>query len=168
VLGAAAENFVLSAHHAGFEVLLEPFPLSTALDLVASFHFLRQPPASTESHWGDALYAMLQTRHTNRQYSTRTRLSLEQLDTFRAAVRSIPGAQVEFVQSDEQLEEIGRLLGAGDCLRLLHRQLHDELLREIRWTKAEAEARRDGIAVETMALSPLDLAGLRLCRHWPS
>jgi hypothetical protein len=135
---------------------------------VAGFRFLRQPTASTEPHWCDALYAMLKTRHTNRQSSTRTRLSPEHLETFYAAVRSIPGAQVEFVQSDEQLEEIGQLLGAGDRLRLLNQQLHGELMREIRWTSAEAEATRDGIAVETMALSPLDLAGLRLCRHWPS
>jgi hypothetical protein len=167
-LGAAAENLILSAHHAGFEVLLQHFPLSTAPDLVVNFHFLRQPTASTEPHWCDALYTMLKTRHTNRQYLTRTRLSPEQLEAFCAAVRSIPGAQVEFVQSDEQLEEVGRLLGAGDRLRLLHQQLHCELMREIRWTSAEAEARRDGIAVETMALSPLDLAGLRLCRHWSS
>ena len=167
-LGAAAENLVLSAHHAGFEVLLEPFPLSTAPDLVASFHFLRQPTSSTEPHWRDALYALLRTRHTNRQYSTRTRLRPEQLETFCAAVGSIPGARVEFIQSDDQLEEIGRLLGAGDRLRMLHQQLHRELMQEMRWTSAEAEATRDGIAVETMALSPLDLAGLRLCRHWPS
>src|SRR5262249_21402512 len=122
----------------------------------------------TEPHWHDALYALLKTRHTNRQYSTRTRLSPEQLATFCAAVHSIPGARVEFFQSDDQLEEMGRLLGAGDRLRLLHQQLHRELMQEIRWTRAEAEATRDGIALETMTLSPIDLAGLRLCRHWSS
>jgi hypothetical protein len=46
--------------------------------------------------------------------------------------------------------------------------LHHELMQEVRWSSAEAEATRDGIAVETMALTPLDLAGLRLCRHWTS
>jgi hypothetical protein len=167
-LGAAAENLVLSAHHAGFEVLLQPFPLQTAPDLVASFRFLRQPTAGTEPHWRDALFALLRTRHTNRQYSTRTRLRPEQLDALCAAVYSIPGARVELIQSDDRLEEIGRLLRAGDRLRLLHQQLRRELMQEIRWSSAEAEATRDGIAVETMALSPRDLAGLRLCRHWPS
>jgi hypothetical protein len=66
------------------------------------------------------------------------------------------------------LQEIGRLVGAADRIRMLNPITHHEMVEEIRWTASEVETHRDGIDVETLGLSASDRAGLDLCRDWSS
>jgi hypothetical protein len=63
------------------------------------------------------------------------------------------------------MTEAGLVLGAGDRLRFLCKDLHRELVSELRWTPEEAALRRDGIDVATMELKPSDLAALRILRR---
>ena len=72
------------------------------------------------------------------------------------------------MSDDVGLARLGELVGAVDRLRILHPRMHHELFRELRWSRKEAEATGDGIDVTSLALSPVDMAGLQLCRRWSS
>jgi hypothetical protein len=78
----------------------------------------------------------------------------------------VDGASVQWVTNEQDLNELGRLVGAGDRLRILNQRMHRELFSELRWNAAEAESKRDGIDIEALELAPSDRAGLELCRDW--
>ncbi|XXX74205.1 Rv1355c family protein [Sorangium sp. So ce134] len=164
-LGAAAENVVLAAHREGLSVRLSPFPQGGE-DLAATFDFFGAPVSGAEGHAMDALADAIGLRHTNRRPSQRAALADEHRAALAAAVRSVPGADLQLLESPAALEEIAALVGAGDRLRLLARATHADLMKEIRWTEAEAEARRDGLFVGSLELSPADLAGFTMCRDF--
>ncbi len=164
-LGAAAENVVLAAHREGLSVRLSPFPLGGE-DLAATFDFFGAPVSGAEGHAMDRLADSIGLRHTNRRPSQRAALADEHRAALAAAVRSVPGADLPLLEAPAALEEIAALIGAGDRLRLLAQSTHADLMKEIRWTEAEAEARRDGLFVGAFELSPADLAGFRICRDY--
>ncbi|WP_437935364.1 Rv1355c family protein [Sorangium sp. So ce341] len=164
-LGAAAENVVLAAHREGLSVRLSPFPLGGE-DLAATFDFFDAPVSGAEDHAMDPLADAIGLRHTNRRPGARAALADEHRAALAAAVRSVPGADLQLLESDAALEEIGALIGAGDRVRLLARGTHADLMKEVRWTEAEAAARRDGIFVGSLELSPADLAGFTMCRDF--
>ncbi|WP_437686691.1 Rv1355c family protein [Sorangium sp. So ce176] len=165
-LGAAAENVVLAAHGEGLGVRVAPFPRAGDVDLVATFDFLDADRSDAEGHAMDGLGDAIGLRHTNRRQSQRAALADEHRAALAAAVRSVPGADLHLLESPAELEEIAAILGAGDRARLLVQRTHADLMKEIRWTEAEAEARRDGIFVRAFEFSPADLAGFRVCRDW--
>jgi hypothetical protein len=76
------------------------------------------------------------------------------------------GARLQLLDLPTALDEIGHILGAGERFRLLHRTLHDQMMAEVRWTAAEAEATRDGLELASLELSPTDAAGLRVASRW--
>jgi hypothetical protein len=151
----------------GLEVAISQFPCGTDQDLVASFELFAAPNERTEVHWRDELVEAIGERHTNRR---RGRRHLEPVVVARLveAVRSIPGAELQVCQDEEDLEAIGRLIGAGDRLRYLHPECNSELFNELRWTPEEAEAKRDGISLESLELTRTDRAGLEICRRLPT
>lgn len=167
-LGAAAENLLLSAHHARLAVELEIFPDGAHPDWAARFRFVPTGDETAEALWRDELYPLLLARHTNRKIGARQPLAPTALESLTNAVRSLPGADVQWLYEAASLDECGHLVGAGDRLRLLGPTLHRELMSELRWTAAEAETTRDGLSVETLECAPSDLAGLRMCRHRPA
>ncbi|WP_437276122.1 Rv1355c family protein [Sorangium sp. So ce375] len=165
-LGAAAENVVLAAHREGLHVRVSPFPRDGDEELAATFDFFGAPVSGAEDHAMDPLADAIGLRCTNRRTSQRAELADEHRAALAAAVRSIPGADLQLLESPAALEEIAALLGVGDRIRLLAQRTHADLMKEIRWTEAEAEARRDGIFVGSFEFSPVDLAGFRICRDW--
>lgn len=161
-LGAATENLVLAAHQEGLEVGVELFPRGDTEDLAASFDFFGQGASGVEPHWRDELAAFIGERHTNRR-NGRHSLESAALAELKAAVRSIDGADVQFLTEEDQLAAIGRLVGEGDRLRYLNEECNRELYRELRWTREEALATRDGITVDSLELTRTDRAGLKIC-----
>jgi hypothetical protein len=93
-------------------------------------------------------------------------MSAADVQALTAATASIPGAEVHWLLSGEELEECGALLGSTDRLLLLTEQWNRSLMKEIRWTPEECTATRDGIGLDTLELSSFDKVGLQLCRHW--
>jgi len=167
-LGCATENFILAAHAACLEVRLLPFPHETCSGHAATLQLLRSTAAEAEPHWRDELHTQIPLRHTNRKIGVRRPMPPSDIAALTEAVRSIPCADVQWLTEDVPLAETGEILGIADRLRILHPQAHRELFSELRWTREEADSARDGIDVGTLCLSPSDLAGLEICRHWPS
>jgi molybdopterin/thiamine biosynthesis adenylyltransferase len=167
-LGCAAETLIFAAHAAGCEAILQPFPHESNPDLAATFQIIRGPSVDAEPHWRDELHSQIRLRRTQRGLTTREPLPTADLEILTDAVRSIDSCDIQWLLGEDQISEIGELVGIVDRLRILHPQLHHEMYRELRWSDQEAEATRDGIDVATLDISPSDLAGLELCRHWPS
>ena len=168
-LGAATENAVLAAHAQGREVRVEWFPTNTAAPrAVARFTLAERPTSDTESHQFDALHAAISERHSNRKLGKTQPLASEAVTALLDAAQSVPGARLQLLTSAPALSEIGSILGAGDRVRFLSKQLHREMMSEIRWTREEVLRTRDGIDIETLELSPSDRAGVSLCRSWPA
>jgi molybdopterin/thiamine biosynthesis adenylyltransferase len=167
-LGCAAENLILSAHKMGREVRLYPLPDEDRPEHAATLTLTGPDDVAAEAHWGDELQAQIPLRHTCRTIGPRRPLAPADRDALTAAVRSFPLADIQWVTEEPELAQVGELLGAADRLRILHPQCHREMFHEIRWTRHEAESTRDGIDVATLGLSPTDLAGLEMCRHWAS
>jgi N-acetylglutamate synthase-like GNAT family acetyltransferase len=165
-LGAAAESLRLAARNERLEMSLDAFPSADGKH-AASFHFFDSVTSGTEPHWRDELSSQLAIRCTNRRCVQRQTVSPAKLNELTGAVRSVPGADLQWLTEPAELERIGDLIAAGDRLRTLHPTLHSEMFKEIRWDRQEVESRRDGLDVETLGLSEPDLAGLRMCRLWP-
>ncbi|MBL9106519.1 MAG: Rv1355c family protein [Myxococcales bacterium] len=160
--GAASENMVLAAHAEGLEVSLDLFPAGEASDLVASFAFHERDTPEVEPHWRDRLSAHIGGRHTNRKVA-RHRLDPAAIQEMIEAARSV-GAELEFLEADNELAALGRIVGAADRVRLLNEDYNREMMAELRWTPEEAMATRDGLALDTLELSRIDRAGVEMSR----
>jgi nitroreductase len=165
-LGAAAENLCLAAHDQKLEVILQPFPSERNPKHVAAFEFRDSPCADAEAHICDDLSAQIPHRHTNRRPGKRQPVSRIILDALSAVVQTVPGAELQWLDEPQQLEEAGRLIGICDRLRMLDPQHHREMFQEIRWTPDEVASTRDGVDIDTLYLSATDRAGMVICSEW--
>jgi molybdopterin/thiamine biosynthesis adenylyltransferase len=163
-LGAAAENLVLSAHALGLEVALDP-PSRAQQRPLCRFRFF-EPGAKVqlETHAWDSLAPFIELRHTNRRRRAKSQLAREVLDELARTVTSLPGCELHFAAHPAAVAEVAEVAARGDRIRMLHEVGHRDLVREIRWTKEEAERERDGIELESLELSAGEHAGLRMLR----
>jgi len=165
-LGCAAEILVLAAHAAGLEIRLQMFPPGGGQQHVASFSLQSGLQTAAEPHWRDELHEQIALRHTHRGLRRNRAFTQDDLALLTEAVCSVAGASVQWITNEQDLSELGRLVGAGDRLRILNQRMHRELFSELRWSSIEAESKRDGIEIEALELTPSDRAGLELCRDW--
>lgn len=164
-IGAAAETLVLAAHQDGLGVRVSVFPDPAQPVLAATFNFCERGAAGDEAADADTLASAIHQRVTNRQGATRSRLGDDALLALEASLSRIAGARLHWLGDDDGLDEVGRLLGAGDRLLFLDRRLHQELLTEIAF---EDSTSARGIPIATLELSPPDRAGLEVARSWPA
>lgn len=160
-IGAAVENIDLAARAAGWACHVRRFPDPADPGLVCELTFSRAPQTPRP-----ALVDWIGRRATNRRPGPARPLDAShQQALMRCAADS--GARLHLVTDRAELEETGRILGAGDRLRMLSRRLHGEMMGELRWTPEEVRTTRDGIDLATLEADATDLAGLSLARHWP-
>lgn len=163
-LGAATENMVITAAgELGLETEVRPFPgpdPSHVCDLVFS------GPADGSAERLGRLAPWVAPRSTNRRLGRRVPLGRDETDTLRSAVGD-PDVQLQMLTDPGALEEIGRILGAGDRLRLFDERLYREMMSEMRWNPEEARESGDGVDIATLDLRDVDEAGLRLLSSWP-
>lgn len=162
-LGASCENLALQAGSLGLEACIRSFPLEQDTRLVAAIDFL---PGQAGSYQHEELAQAIPSRHTNRKTGVRKSLPHGVLSQLSTAAQSIPGATFFSLEAEGELREMAELAGAAERLLLLHRQSHDDMMHEIRWSRSETEQSRDGIDLETLELSPTDRAALLVCRDW--
>ncbi len=156
-IGAAIENLVLSASAAGKAAAVALFPDATP-DLIARV----QVSASTDVT-RDPLHEQIGLRMTNRAAGTRTSLTPVHAQVLNSAARA-GSARLQLASERETIDELGRLFGEADRLRLLSPTLHAEFVRQIRWDPTQAAQTRDGLTPELLASGPADLVTLTLLR----
>jgi hypothetical protein len=165
-LGAAAENVVLRAHLRGLRVRLVAVDDATT---VARFHFFSGHSAveglEPRAAQRDALAAHIDRRHTNRRVVPAAPLAPEDAGALQDAAASLPGCALHLLSDSAALEELADVTARAERLRMLHPIGHRDLVREVRWTTAEAQRERDGIDLATLELTPSEAAGFRMLRQ---
>lgn len=154
-LGAAVENLAIAASHLGMKVEVEPASDDGSRQLC----FL----AAGASQLRDPLLDAIPMRVTNRRRDKQPQLSDDAIERIIAAANSAAGRLI-VRGAEKDKDRVGELAAAADRVRYLHPVAHDELMRELRWTRREALQRRDGITLSELGLSAFDEAGLRLAR----
>jgi len=66
-----------------------------------------------------------------------------------------------------KLARIRRVIQLADWVRYTHRLAHESLMAELRFTRAEAEATRDGMAIPVLEAGPFAGPFLKAVRPWP-
>ncbi len=155
-LGAAIENAVLAAGGLGLGAAVTTLPEP---GVAAELRLTR---GAVEV---DPLLAQVIRRATHRGHGDARPLTAAQFAAH-AAAAAAPGVRLALHHRPEAIAAIGALIGAGDRWLMLSQQPHRELMRELRWSGAEAAATGDGIRVDEVGRSPADVAALRLIARW--
>ncbi|MDG4860525.1 Rv1355c family protein [Streptomyces sp. T-3] len=159
-LGAAVENIELAARAAGLSCRAHPFPRPGDPSLVCALTFRPDEDAPRPS-----LADWIERRATNRRPGPDRPLSHTDAEALTRCARD-DGAHLHLVTDRDQLDEVGRIIGAGDRLRMLSRQLHQEMMSELRWDGEQARRTRDGIDIDTLELDSTDRSAMAIARHW--
>jgi hypothetical protein len=165
-LGAAVENLVLAAGGLGFAVEVKPLPEARDPLLGCELILDRQGSRPAPGTWTDPLLDQVHRRVTNRRRGTGQPLSAEDASALGETARRA-GAAFDLVSEREALTHLGTILGESDRLRFFDRQLHEEFVREVRWTPRDVLLTRDGLDVATLEMSPADRAILDVLTSWP-
>jgi nitroreductase len=163
-LGAAVENMVLTAAaELGAEAEVHPFPDADPTH-VCELVFSRRSGGPDEA--SRRLAPLVARRTTNRRLGPRVALGADDVAGLRRAVAD-PDVELQLLTDAGALEEIGRVLGAGDRFRFFDERLFREMMTEMRWSPEEARRTGDGVDIATLELRDVDEAGLRLLASWP-
>lgn len=138
-LGAAVENIAIAATAQGLATKVELF----GGDVVAAI--TTQPDTSTP----DSLNGALRRRRTHRAPGTRSTLTGEEIAELTTSAQH-HGARLDLCLSPEELDELGRIVGACDRIQFLNPHLHKKVVGELRFDP-DSES-RDGITIESLAL----------------
>ncbi len=159
--GAVVENIELAAATMGLATTIEPFPSESDAAEVCWLSF-----APTQTPPSDELCEYIATRVSNRRLSERQPLPEGAEPQLRAAAE-LYGARFQLTENPEHLDRLAEVLGRGEKIRLLSQTLHQEMMSEVRWSAEEAAKTRDGLDLQTLELTPTDLAGMQLLSSWP-
>jgi hypothetical protein len=157
-LGAAWENCSLESRRLGWDVEAQVRADGCGSPLTVSFAF------AVGRHEVDPLVQHIASRHTVRALTSRKPVEAAILQSLSEAGSRVPGADVTWLTSDDELLAAGELAGSADRIRFLDLELHRQLMTELRFRRDEVQATRDGIDVETLGLSCEDQAAMELLR----
>jgi nitroreductase len=161
-LGAAVENVVIAAAQRGLATDVETFPRADDATVAAELRF---GPVQETEHPALAdlarLMPLVAERQTNRKLGPRVPLTDEEAAALLAAAAE-RGGSLELCTDPVGLEEVGRIIGVSDRVRMLCPGTHRELVGELRWTGEEAERTRDGVTLTSLELSPGGEVGVTL------
>ncbi len=160
-MGSVIENLDLAAARMGLKAECELFPAKADPTHIATMRF----QSGATNHPMPELVDQIQARVTNRRLGERAPLAVEaRRDMDRAAKTA--GAELCWIEDEEDLDEMGHILGMGDRLRFLSKPMHAEMMAEVRWNRELVEATRDGIDIVTLELPAADRAAMRVAANW--
>ena len=157
--GTAIENLKLKAAELGLKVTEKLFPLEEEPLLIAAFSF--EKAAISKNN----LIDFINIRFTNRHLGQGGQIKADYLTEMQSVVSDIPGVTLKIIEGEQNMEALADITGQSEKLRLFIPQGHYELFeKEMRWSKEEAEATKDGLDIRTLELSPKDAIGFRVAR----
>ena len=163
--GAATENLILKSHEINLNPELILFPLTTELRVICQFTFLKEQFISTKNSY-DYLVSEIETRLTNRTISERKLIAPHLLEELKQVAGSIDGAQLQIIDSIDEIEKIAHIVSSVERLRIMHKRGHSDFVNEIRWTDEENELKRDGIDLNILDIHATAKAGLVVAKNW--
>ncbi|HYH79784.1 MAG TPA: Rv1355c family protein [Longimicrobium sp.] len=159
-LGAAVENIAVAAAHRGYRVRMEPFPRPREPQVAAALTFERADADPADA----SLFPHLAERVTNRRTGKHVPLGADAITALADAAR-VRGARLDLVTDEPEIAELASLLGAGERIRQLTRELHREMMGELRWSAEEAAREGRGVPVDALELNPAQRAALRVAQR---
>jgi molybdopterin/thiamine biosynthesis adenylyltransferase len=158
--GAATENLKLAAAEKGWDVDYTLYPTDDD-ELIATFSFEK---SGNGSSYRSNLANIINDRTTNRKILMSAELEQAEYQKLEDSIIGIPGAKVRFYRDYETKVNIGNMMGSMDRVRVLFKETHLDMVREIRWNPEEAESTKDGIDVATLEMPESILAGLKMAK----
>lgn len=161
--GAAIENVILSAHEYQTPVSLRIFPIKDDSRCIAVFDFKNKWDETTENSFDNSLFNFIDERCTNRKVLPNQVATKEVLDELTKATESVDGAKLTFITEKDKLKILGNIISACDRMRVMHPHGHyDFFNREMRWSVAEADAKKDGMDITTLEIPPQAMLALQV------
>ncbi len=163
-LGAAIENACIAASRRGYRAVVRWASAGGGESpgkprLVATIEL-------TQGGDCDPLSSHLEKRCTCRKLYATTPIEAERLTRLARSASEDGNIQVDWLTERPQIGAFGRLIAASDRIRFEYQPFHEEVCRQLRFTAAEAERRRDGLDVRTLELPPGAGWLLRMLRPW--
>jgi len=160
--GAALENLKLACGKKGIETEEVLQAKTFEDDLIASVRFVSKHDSPIQFE-NSELVEGIQLRCTNRKNTTRTPLSEDQIKkTF--AFANHEDFDLEMIDDSTSLEELAKVIGGMDRMRLFHEQGLVDFIHELRWNDSEAKHTKDGIDIATLELSGTERAAMGLLK----
>lgn len=161
-LGACLENAVLHAKTMKLDSKVDIFPVQNIKELVAQVRFF--PEKSSDERMVE-MASGINLRCSNRNLVKRPYIEPQILDDLISLAKETKGADLRFFTSEQELDNIGEILGELEKLRLLEKGGQLDFSDEIRWSDAENNARRDGVDINTLDVSNSEKAGLKIAKE---
>ncbi len=163
-IGAAIENAVIAARRHGRESTVSyeidsPPCRSAAFVRVASID-------PGEFGASDSLFAFLKSRCTSRRLESRP-IPPELLAQVSGSLDGISNVRLDWLTAPAEIRPLAKLIGVGNRLRFEHKPFHREFYDNLRFTRDEVCASRDGLDVETLQLPHAVKKILYGLRKWP-
>lgn len=163
-VGAVLENLELTAHQLELKIKTQLYPNGQDSLLAAAVSFYPHREGEAKALLADFIHK----RHTNRNLDDGGELPIDFLqelqDLHRQALEK--GVSIQIIQDEQDIHTLGRAVAKADVQRLLHKEGHQGFYHEIRWGDDEARRKGDGIDIETVEVSPSELAGFSIARDW--
>lgn len=161
--GAALENLRLICAQKGIETEEILHANSFEDDLIASVRFVSKSKEPRQKEKDFELVNGIKIRCTNRKNPARKLLDVYQMESIKAFCQN-PDFILEEIQEMDQLENLAKVIGGMDRMRLFHQQGLKDFIHEIRWNDQEAFETKDGIDVATLELNGTEKAAMGLLK----
>lgn len=139
--GAAVQNAVYAAGSVGLDATLSLFPDATKPDRVASLHCT---PLGVPAH--EIMTAALWRRHTNRRMYAARPLPVEVCERIEHLVSEEQDATLLWATDAAQRKTLARAVYLADRVRVERRDMHEHLMRFIRFDGHTGQKGQDGQA----------------------
>ncbi len=158
--GAVIENIRVAATKLGLLASVKYVPDRSDKSLMAQVKLSVAPVDP------DPLYNVIWERCTNRKFYKKVPLLPSVVSGLEEAISGFDGVKLNLITDRKTLKKLGWLIYSVDRIRTEHRSLHEHLMQMIRFTKKEAEEKRNGFPLKNLEAGIAGEIFLRLTRPW--
>lgn len=159
--GAVLENLRLRSLELGLALHEQLFPDPAAPHCIADLQW------TATSQRADPLSAHIETRHTNRRFYQRAKLSVANLEALNASARQVPGTQLQWLDAPAQRSAALRAIRLAETERFKQPELHRELFSAVRFDVGWKDSVDAGLPPAALEVEAPMRAAFAALRSWP-
>lgn len=166
-LGMFAENICVCSRSLGLNYHLELLEPSTFNEPFAIFEYTSRSQNDVSHAQLSPLLSTLENRVTNRKLHNGCEISPNEMSILsKSTAEEDDPCTLNFISDKKHKTKIVDLLATSEVVRLRNSSLFKSMLHEIRWDTNQAQKTKDGIDVDTLELSKIDLFFLKLLKKY--
>ncbi|MCK5098432.1 MAG: ThiF family adenylyltransferase [Desulfobacteraceae bacterium] len=158
--GAAIENILIAASRYGISGEVKYLPNKKQPDLIANIHM------SICEKQEDPLQRFIWERHTNRTKFNNQPMEQKDLDQIKECLLPFKETSLILKTKKDDINKIAGLVYKVDKIRAERRDLHEHLMKMIRFTNKEAELKKDGFPLKNLEAGIGGELFLKACYPW--